>query len=548
MTKKQNKKMVNNVHSKWNGKRAVIYVRYSSSNQNQESADAQIRACEDWAKQHNVTIVWIYQDLEKTGTKTDGRDDFKKMINASNDNHFELVLCHRVDRFARNQMDYLVNEKQLNDNGVEVIPVASPFDDSIGGKMHKAFLITMAESFSENLSDEVSYKMKEYARKGQFLGGVAPLGYMVGEKDGIRKLIVNPNEALIIKEIFNLYSSGIGYKKTIEHLLKNGYKTRNNKSFSASTIKGIVRNDVYIGNYTYNKNGKKDDDVILIENNHEPIIDLNTWEKTQQIIKVNRAKPRERKGKSKFLLTGFMSCGCCNKSFVGAGGNSKYRYYGCYTRIHKTPVLCDNLLLRKDFIEEKIINLLKTHFFSENNIKPYIDLVMDNVNQNNEDVNKYENLKSQKEEINESIRRLKKLYVQRQYTQEEYDEYLGEYENELNIIEKGLYEYEVSSKKITRDDVEKYLMNFQLLIEHTSDDFKEKLIKNIIDKIVVHKNKVDIYFKVFSPYPHDMGNNITDILDNIHTALPLLTLSKQNIKLFKLENGVFLGKIKINRD
>ena len=106
-----------NIKVDYTGKTAVIYVRYSSGNQHIESAEAQILACEKWAKENGVKIIYIYKDLEKSGTNTKNRPEFNRMIKDSEKGMFDIVLAHKIDRFARSQNDFFKNEIKLDNVG-----------------------------------------------------------------------------------------------------------------------------------------------------------------------------------------------------------------------------------------------------------------------------------------------------------------------------------------------------------------------------------------------------------------------------------------------
>ncbi len=136
-------------------KRACIYARFSSDNQRTESIDAQIRAIREYCVNNKITVVKIYADKAISGTSTDNREEFLKMIKDSKSDLFDYVIVHKLDRFARNRYDQAIFEKKLNDNNVKIISVLEQFNDSPESVILKSVLTGMSEYFSLNLSREV---------------------------------------------------------------------------------------------------------------------------------------------------------------------------------------------------------------------------------------------------------------------------------------------------------------------------------------------------------------------------------------------------------
>ena len=110
-------------------KTAVIYARYSSDNQSEQSIEGQLRVCNEYAKTHDIIVVKSYIDRAMTGTN-DNRPDFQRMIKDSARKEWELVLVYKLDRFSRNKYEMAVHRKTLKDNGVKVISATEYIPDS----------------------------------------------------------------------------------------------------------------------------------------------------------------------------------------------------------------------------------------------------------------------------------------------------------------------------------------------------------------------------------------------------------------------------------
>lgn len=136
------------------GNRVALYARFSSDNQRSESIDAQIRAMTAYCQHHHYIIVDTYIDEAKSAT-TDRRPDFQRMIEDSKKGIFDIVLVHKLDRFARNRYDSAVYKRELKKNGVSVYSVLENLDNSPESIMMESVLEGMAEYYSQNLGREV---------------------------------------------------------------------------------------------------------------------------------------------------------------------------------------------------------------------------------------------------------------------------------------------------------------------------------------------------------------------------------------------------------
>lgn len=203
--------------------RAALYARFSSDNQRSESIDAQIRAMTAYCTQHRISIVDTYVDEAKSAT-TDRRPSFQQMIADSVSHRFNIVLVHKLDRFARNRYDSAVYKRELKKNGVSVYSVLENLDDSPESIMMESVLEGMSEYYSQNLAREVMKGMRETALQCKHTGGKPPLGYDVDPVT--RKLVINPQEAEAVRLIFSMYSVGCGYSEVIDALYEAGYKTK----------------------------------------------------------------------------------------------------------------------------------------------------------------------------------------------------------------------------------------------------------------------------------------------------------------------------------
>ncbi|MCL6559890.1 MAG: recombinase family protein, partial [Firmicutes bacterium] len=174
--------------------KAVIYARFSSDNQREESITAQVRACTEYAQRKGYAVVKVYTD-EARSAITDDRPGFLQMIEDIKSGRVkaDLLLVHKLDRFARNRYDSAFYKRELRRAGVRVESVLEHLDDSPESILMESVIEGMAEYYSRNLAREVMKGMKETALQGKHNGGKPPLGYDV---DSEGRYIINEAEAI----------------------------------------------------------------------------------------------------------------------------------------------------------------------------------------------------------------------------------------------------------------------------------------------------------------------------------------------------------------
>lgn len=232
--------ILDKIRSKKHVVRAVIYARFSSDNQRDESIDAQLRAIRDYAKKNDIIIVSVYIDRAKSAM-TDNRPEFLNMVRDAKEGQFDAVLVHKLDRFARNRQDSIGYRLELKRHGVSLISILEYLDESPESIILGSVLEAMAEYYSKNLSREVRKGMNENAIKGLHTGGLPPLGYDVDPET--KKLVINEKEADAVRLIFQMFNEGNGYMKIIKELNRQGYKTKTGIGFGKNSIHSIVRNE-----------------------------------------------------------------------------------------------------------------------------------------------------------------------------------------------------------------------------------------------------------------------------------------------------------------
>ena len=326
-------------------KTAVIYARYSSDSQTEQSIEGQLRVCQQYAKNNDILIVDTYIDRAMTGTN-DLRPDFQRMIKDSSKKQWDYVIVYKLDRFSRNKYETTIHKHTLSNNGVKVLSAMENIPDTPEGIILESLLEGMNQYYSAELSQKVNRGLKESYIKGQFTGGVQIYGYEVKDK----KNYIHPVEGEIVKEIFDKYSKGVTAVLIAEDLKKRGIRTNSGKFITDKQIYKMIANTKY--------NGKVQHGDTVYTNIYPAIVDDDIWQRVQKIRNANKHAPGRKKEIYDFILSGKLICGDCKTMMVGESGTSstgdKYYYYNCLSRRRKKSN-CKFKAIHKQLLEDDIM-------------------------------------------------------------------------------------------------------------------------------------------------------------------------------------------------
>ena len=326
--------------------KAVIYARYSSDNQREESIEGQLRECTAYCVKNDITILRTYID-RALSAKTDNRPDFQRMVKDSAKGLFDVVIVWKLDRFARNRYDSAHYKAQLRKYGVKVLSATENISEGPEGIILESMLEGMAEYYSAELSEKIQRGQKENALKCKNNGGNTPLGYVVGT-DGV--LAVDPLTAPLVTEIFTRYDSGESISEITASLNGRGLKTKKGKAFKIGGVSLILKNRKYIGEYQYGS--------VIIPKGIPAIIDDDLFDRVQRRMAFNKKAPAKAKATEEYLLTTKLFCGTCERLMAGESGTSstkgvKHYYYKCGGA--KRKLGCKRKSVRKHWIERAAV-------------------------------------------------------------------------------------------------------------------------------------------------------------------------------------------------
>ena len=358
--------------------RAVIYARFSSDNQREESIDAQVRACREYCKRKGYFVTHIYKDEAKSGTKLAGRDAYKQMLADVKEDLFDVIIFHKIDRNARNELDYYQTKDMLIKNNVRYEYAVQNIDSSPEGQMMENMLVGFAAYYSRNLAKETKKGLNENAYKAQFNGGTAPFGYKIVDKH----YEIDEREADGVRMIFRMYLDGKGYGEIARALAEKGFKTKSGKNFSKVSLHDILRNEKYIGIYTFNKvtkkpdgtrnsHGKPSEELIRVKNAVPAIISKDDFIMVQKIKADNQKNASRFRASVPYLLTGKIFCEHCGSAMNGhrmRRNEKEYSYYVCNRKERVAGEVCPNKYINSEALERWVIESIEQCVFTPQNM------------------------------------------------------------------------------------------------------------------------------------------------------------------------------------
>ena len=227
---------------------AVVYARFSSHRQGEQSIEGQVAEAERFAAAHGLTIVKVYADRAQTG-RNDNREQFQLMLADAAKHAFDALIVWKTDRIGRNKEEIALNKYHLKKNGVKIYYVAEAIPDTPEGIILEAVIEGMAAYYSEQLSQNVRRGLRMCAQKAQSTGGTHLLGYTVDEN---KKYVIDPQHAPTVRLIFDMYAQGKTIIEIVRELNARGLRTKKGNLFTKNSLHRMMKNKKYIGTYEYN--------------------------------------------------------------------------------------------------------------------------------------------------------------------------------------------------------------------------------------------------------------------------------------------------------
>ena len=501
--------------------KVAAYCRVSTDKSDQvNSLESQKIYFENYIKTRgNWEFVRIYADEGISGTQVKRRPEFLAMIDDATNKKIDLILTKEISRFARNTVDSLQYTRQLKDLGVGVVFIGDNINTlDPDAELRLAIMSSIAQEEVRKLSDRVKWGQKRKMEQGAVFGHRI-LGYDIING----KLVVNAEEAKIVKLIFHKYvTEGKGIKAIASELNEQGVTSRSKTTlWLYAGVRYILHNEKYVGDLLQKKNvtldylshkkviNRNHEEQVFIPNNHEAIIDRDTWNATQEeLARRNTMKEGDSRYSNRHWFSGKIKCGECGTSFILRERKMQHGTYkslicrnvrekgkakvdnkgdsvGCNSGggvPYKALTACINFALNRVFErKELIISILQKDFAKTANSSSDMSL---------------EDLKSSKARIEEKKQRVIELYANQDISISELRKMKEKYAAESEAVDRKFYNQQ-NSQFIFDSEMDKLK---QVLLEIESSNLLDEksageFYKTSIEYVTVSKNHIGVKIK-----------------------------------------------------
>ncbi len=538
----------------------AVYIRLSQEDSDNgedklesNSITSQKALLNEFIEEHDDLIVYdTYVDDGYTGTDFN-RPGFQRLLEDMRKGNINSVLVKDLSRLGRNYIE-------VGNYIEQIFPLFNirfiAINDSVDSFKNPTSTNTILVPFKNLINDEycrdTSIKIRSALngrkRKGEFVGAFPSYGYIKNPEDN-HKLIIDNESAEIVRKIFEwkvneglgnlsichrLNDMGVlnptGYKKKkLNQNYNNSKIMQEDYSWCPSTVRNILKNDIYIGNVTQGKRRVKsykvhkveqvpEDEWITVENMHEPIIDKKLFKKAQGLRKVDT---RVQDSGTLSMWSGVLKCADCgramHKKYCKNKSGTVYEYYICGTYRKKSNKLCTKHTLKVEELENAVLEAIKLH------IELLVDTekLLEQINKSNTKKLTNENMKNIKQAKEKEIEKISNLkrclyedWKNEYITKEEYLEYKQKYEQDIEKIKEIMVNLDKQKEK--QEEIingnSKWIENFKAHKNITELD--RDIITELIDYIEVHENKkITIHFKFM-----DELDKILEYIENENKA------------------------------
>ena len=458
---------------------AVIYARYSSDNQREESIEGQIRECTAYAEKNGITVVKHYIDRAYSA-RTANRPEFQRMVKDSERRLFDIVLVWKLDRFARDRYDAAHYKHILQRNHVKLVSATEPISDSPAGIMMESMLTGMAEYYSAELSEKIVRGMTENVLKGKYNGGTVPIGYVIDED---RHFQIDPLTVPFVVEAFKRYAEGATMKEVMDWLNRQGVKTGKNHAFTYNSVHTLLTNRRYMGENRFQD--------IIMPDTVPVIIEKELFDRVQEKMAKNRRAPARHKAEDDYLLTTKLFCGMCGSMMFGECGTGRnktvHHYYKCAKA--KRTHSCKKKTVRKVWLEDLVVNATMEMLKDDQAIDAIVEMVMQLQEQENTTLPL---LEKQLKETETGIQNMLNA-IQAGILTSSTKERLEALEAQKKELEIRITEEKLAKPKLSADFVKFWLTRFRKLNPQIKSH-RETLVNTFVNAIYLYDDKVLLTF------------------------------------------------------
>lgn len=488
--------------------RVAAYCRVSTDSEEQlTSYNSQVEHYKNMVEANpQWALIDIYADEGISGTQTDKRTEFQRMINDAVDDKIDLIITKSISRFARNTLDTLKYVRLLKDHNVAILFEKENINTlTMNGEMLLTILSSLAQQESESISANVKMGLKMKMKRGEMVGFNGCLGY---DYDPVNKIItVNEEEAKVVRYIFQRYIEGTGCFVIAKELTQLKYKTKKgNTNWNDGSVRRIITNEKYKGDLLLGKTFTVDpiskrrldnmgeEEKYYINSNHEPIISEEIFNEAQKILEkrsVNCSnKGRGEKYSRKFAFSSKIECGFCGVTATRRRWHSSTTHektiWHCVVSTKKGKKYCPD----SKGVDEKIIEnafLEAFNLFCVQN-KEIVEEFMETVEKTLNNTNTAKELKRVEREVNAFENKLKKLVDMR------IDELIDKSTYEIKFAELSTALEKLKAEKVDLDmanenniDIRKRIISFRKVFDSTKTikEFDRVVFESAVNKIIL---------------------------------------------------------------
>ena len=465
---------------------AAAYVRVSTDDQGEYSPDSQIKLIREFAKKNGYILPdeYIFRDDGISGKDIKHRPAFNQMIAlAKSEEHpIDTILVWKFSRFARNQEESIVIKNLLRKINVEVRSISEPVDpDSTFGTLIERIIEWMDEYYLINLSGEVKRGMLERASRGEI---VTPPSFGYYVENGT--YVPHPDEAPVIRRIFESYLAGNGLRNIASSLGAEGIRTKRGNQPDNRFVEYILRNPVYIGKIRWSKDGRiaskrkfDDENILIIDGKHQPLIDMNTWDAVQAKLDAQKKAYKKYQRKEQyveFMLKGLVRCDSCGSTLCQSAKGVGIQCHNFARGTCKTSHYISLAKINKAVLEalQASIDTMSFDIAPQSRISPV----------NGPDINKL---------IANEMKKLERVKAAYENGIDTLDEYI---QNKTKIqaqIKKLQAECPQPKEHFNKKAYAKKVRSvLEILKSDVSEKDKNEALRTIVDHIVLHKPDVSI--------------------------------------------------------
>lgn len=497
-------------------KRVAAYVRVSTNGEEQlQSFNSQkeyyqdkISANKEWA------LVGIYADEGITGTKTNKRDEFLRMIDDCMNGLVDIVITKSVSRFSRNLVDVLSYTRMLKAKGVTVIFEKENIDTStMESEMQLSLISALAQNEVESLSQNVSLGVQMKMSRGELMGFNSCLGYDYHPED--KSISINEQEADTVRMIYDLYVQGYGAYTIAKELTRLGKVNKKGKvKWTDSGIRGILKNEKYKGDllmgktYTVDPISKRrldnrgESNKYYTRNHHEPIVSEEIWNKAQEIresryhTNENVSDAARTKFARKYAFSSMCQCGFCGTNLTRRSHHQDTQHkkpvWKCRTAANKGIENCphskaiDEVIIENAFLE--MFQLLAENF--DDVLESVLSSLEDTISKD-DSTEKQKRVEKEISALEKKRKKLTDMYLDDKISKEAYDDKYSELNHKLEKCEEERLLF--SEKALSQKNIANRMKTIREKLKNAEicDEFDRLVFESIVEKVIVGENAED---------------------------------------------------------